>query len=190
MKKYLKAIMFLCFFCSLVSCVSRSPFSEKKTIYGKISDLDNNPVADAEIYLNGLIQGKSDENGSFSFQSLVLKKNSIQVLSKIHQPFSEDFSLEHQSQFLQIRLREMDEFIEEAKKAFKEKKDAEAETILLHAIQENPKFQPSYLFLAFIYYKNNESELLENLFVIAEEAGLKKQNFSDYLPLPMEKRYE
>jgi|BioPla2DNA2_1021312.scaffolds.fasta_scaffold19183_5 hypothetical protein len=190
MKKYLKIVMYLCFLCCFVSCVSRKSFGEEKIMYGKISDLDNNPVSDAEIYLNGSMKAKSDKNGNFTFQCFAFKENTIQVFSKIYQPFSEDFSLEHQSQFLQIRLREMDEFIEEAKQAFKEKKDAEAETILLHAIQENPKFQPSYLFLAFIYYKNNESELLENLFVIAEEAGLKKQNFSDYLPLPMEKRYE
>ena len=44
-------------------------------MYGKISDLDNNPVSDAEIYLNGSMKAKSDKNGNFTFQCFALRKH-------------------------------------------------------------------------------------------------------------------
>lgn len=182
--------MLLWFFCSLVSCVSRSPFSEKKTIYGKVSNLDNNPVADAEIYLNGINKTMSDIQGNFVFHGISSKKNTIKVLTRMYEPFEEKFILKHESQFLQISLKEMNDYILKAQEAVLAEDCIRAKDILEEAIVLNPQFQPSYLFLGFLLYQNSEIDALKNLISKSKKAKLRIQDFQVYLPFIKDKLNE
>ena len=54
----------------------------QQTITGKITDAKNNPIAGANIYLEGTYDGaSSDENGNFSFETT---EEGLQTLVVFH----------------------------------------------------------------------------------------------------------
>lgn len=156
-------------FILLISCASRPHFSENKNLYGKIYDSENHPVSNARIILNNASITESDSEGNFVFYTVKKNKNNISVTSPLFQPFSETFKMGSENQFVQIRLKEMNAYVDAAKKAVLEKDYEKAKLILEEAVKINSHFQPAYVFLALLYQKEGKINSINDLDQAIEE---------------------
>lgn len=185
MEKKLNTYIFVCisvfFMISFSSCTSKPLFSENKSLYGKIIDMDNNSVQNAKIILNNKEISNTDFQGNFSFQNIKQNTNSVQVFTALYQPFTEVFDLGTENRFIQIRLKEMSCFIENAKTAFLQNDILETKKILYEAIEINPLFQPSYIFLINLCLFQNEKEELKQIVNRLEKENISKQDIYPYI---------
>lgn len=163
-----------------LSCTSRPYFSENKSIYGIVCDNENNPIPNAKIILNNFSTNETDAKGSFVFYNIRNKKNKIKIQSPLYKPFECHFNIEFENQFLQFRLEEMIVYINKAEEAILNKNYLEAELILNDAIMINPDFEPAYVFLSLLYYKEGEIKKLEELYSKAKKRKISKAYLERY----------
>lgn len=184
MKKIIRGLCLSFLLLVFFSCASsRAQFSENKTIYGKVYDYENNPVVNARVLLNGLVYTESDAQGNFVFYNIKDVHNTIAVETALYQPFFSPFNIQGESLYVQIRLKEMNVYIEEAKKHTLDKNIAKAKETIIEAIDLNPQFQPAYIFLILLYLENEEYDELKCLLSKIKEVYNSFSFFNQYFPV-------
>lgn len=166
----------------LSSCVT-SPKKDNKTIYGIAFDTSHKPLKNLVVELNEELYSETDSQGYFVFYNVQNNQNKISIVSPLFKPFEEDFCVEHETKFLQIRLDEMETYLWEAKEAIEKNKFEKAVFLLKEAIELNPLFEPAYVFLAFLYLNTNDFENLQKMIIESTEKNISLEFLDAYIDL-------
>ena len=141
----------------------KSTPKENTEIRGMIFNAENEPVSNAQIFLDGKKITSSDIYGHFTLEKLVpFKEYSVLASKKGYEDSSIDFDYTNGSQIIYLRMYSSFELINLAENSVRQKNYSEAESFLSRAQKTGENtLSIKYLFAVINYYKKDYEKSLQ-----------------------------
>lgn len=155
----------------LYSCTSTKTFKGSADLHGSVYDVKQRPVANCLIIIDGKEKAKTDSNGRFVVYNLPSGSYEIKTKSSYCESYSNTIQFLNETQYIVISLIDAETIYQLVEDNLEINNVEEAKMNALRLLDINDSDTSALLYLALIYYKQED---FPKAFQILEEANEKK----------------